>query len=757
MKKITHAIVLTALLISPLHITAQEINRLQSSAAFPDQKLKALKARLADYARQFQLTGVAAAIVQGDQLLWSDGVGTANPLTKQALTADTPHLIASISKTVTAGTLLRLAEQGRLSLDTDIQTYLDFPVRNPNFPAVPITCRQLLSHRASISDTRQFATPVAELYTFGADPKESLSSFCRSYLTPTGSRYSADSFTSSQPGSAYEYSNLGLALAGLVAEKATKTPFATLSQALLFKPLGMKSTSWRLADFPQQATLAMPLTAEDVPYGQYTFPDYPNGGLRTSVNDFSRYLRTVMNGGSLGRNRIFQPATVRDMLQSRSDFSSDQAPLLGYSLGWFHFAFDGIHPDLIGHSGGEQGVNTLMAYNPATRTGAIVFAHEDYSPSGPQALSQAILLSDLMLAAENLKPLPVKQAIQVKQQLREVDCYLTALRKKGFSGQLHLSLNGRPIYSKGYGDADRAKNSPITPATRFAIGSITKTFTATAITVLADEGRLDLHQPMVRYLPGKPTDYPTAWQPITVRQLLHHTSGLGDFLEQGAAIGADPRQPIQPAQVIQLIRDVPLSQAPGSGFAYSNSGYYLLGMIIAQVSGTSYENYITHKILAPLGMHSTSFAFQPTAGQALHAIGYEGEIGTKPTTAVKFDRTVTYSAGALHSTAADLAIWAKAQRPAQFLSPEAWTLALADPTQITTEIAKDSLWFHSTLAARPYFWHDGGINGFDSILLHFPGQELTITLLQNSSLFRNQTPAFDPRTLATRIAKIMKP
>ncbi len=757
MKKLTPAIALTALLVSPLPLTAQVINYVPAAAVLPNPQQTALKARLAAYARQFKLTGVAAAIVQGDQLLWSDGVGTANPLTKQPMTADTPHLIASISKTVTAGTLLRLAEQGRLSLDADIQTYLDFPVRNPNFPAVPITCRQLLSHRASVSDTRQFAIPVAELYTFGADPQESLASFCRSLVTPTGSRYSADSFTSSQPGTAFEYSNLGLALAGLVAEKATKTSFDKLSRSLLFQPLGMKSTSWRLADFPQQATLAMPLTTEDAPYGQYTFPDYPNGGLRTSVNDFSRYLRTVMNGGILGRDRIFQPATVRDMLKSRTSFGQEYAPLTGYSLGWNHYAFDGIHPALIGHAGGEQGVNTLMAYNPATRTGAIVFAHEDYTPTGPQALSQGILLSDLMLAAENLKPLPAKQATQVQHQLREVDDYLSTLRKKGFSGQLHLSLNGRPIYNKGCGAANRAKNTPVTPATRFAIGSITKTFTATAISLLQDEGRLDLQKPMVNYLPGKPTDYPTAWQPITVHQLLRHTSGLGDFLEQGAAAEADPRQPIQPAQVIQLIRDVPLSHAPGSGFTYSNSGYYLLGMIIAQVSGTSYEDYITRKILAPLGMRSTSFAFQPTRGQAPHAIGYEGEIGTKPSTAIAFDRTVTYSAGALHSTAADLAIWAKAQRPAQFLSPEAWTVALADPTQIEPGFAKDNLWFHSTLASRPYFWHDGGINGFDSILLHFPGQELTVTLLQNSSLTFKQLPAFDPRTLATRIAKIMKP
>ncbi len=740
---------------APLPAATPTLLMTRARPAFTAAEQQSLAARLAAYTAQFNMDGAAAAIVQGDRLLWSAGVGTANPLTNLPLTADTPHLSASISKTVTAAVLMRLTEQRLLSLDSDISTILGFPVRHPAYPDIPLTCRQLLSHRGSLTDTQLSLLPTEELYTFGADHAESLESFCRSLFLPSGSRYLAATYGPDAPGTRFEYSNLGIALAGLVAEKAAGVPFDELSQRLILRPLGMTRSGWRLADF-DPATLAMPLNAAGAAYGHYTFPDYPDGGLYTSVNDYSRFLRAIMNGGSLSRTRILQPYTVRQMLTPhRTGYPEDAAPLTGYSLGWSHYAFDGIHPLVIGHAGGEQGVNTLMAFNPATLTGAVVFLHKDFQDRGPATESLAPLLSDFMLAAENLQPLSVREQRRRLAQVSAADRFLTTRQQEGFSGQVFVSLKGRPLLSKGYGEADLGTAAPITPRTRFAIGSITKTFTATAIAILADRGEIDLDHPMVNYLPGTPAEWPAAWQAITVRHLLLHTSGLGDYVEQGAALGVDPRLPLTPEQIIGLFRDVPLTSPPGTTHSYSNSGMFLLGAIITKVSGLSYQVFVEQEILDPLELNDTGFDVPAAAGQEAHAMGYNWSEEGPATPALPFDTSITWSAGALHSTGADLDRWARAQRPGQLVSPAAWEVIQSSQVDASGGIPeagffKQLIWFTGNIDGRPVFTHDGSIDGFAASLIALPEEQLTIAILQNNT-------TTDPNAIAAGLAGLIVP
>ncbi len=323
--------------------------------------------------------GMAGAIVRGDRLVWSGGVGTADLATGAPATSASVFLIASISKTVVAVAVMQLVEEGKMDLDADINTYLPFRVENPRRVG-RITARHLLTHTSGLADDHY--TRVSDtLYTYGADSPVPLGGFLRRMLVPGGDLYSATSFRATPPGAAFEYSNLAVALLGYVAEAVAGVPFHELTRARIFEPLGMTQTAWRLADLPAGG-LAMPYSAARVPYGHYTFPDYPDGGLRTSVDDLSRFLRAVIGGGMLEGRRILRPESVAEMLRVQYPAVSGarRQALTWSGLNAADYpASVGLAdvPGVLGHAGGERGVFTLMFFDPATGAGGIVFVNAD--------------------------------------------------------------------------------------------------------------------------------------------------------------------------------------------------------------------------------------------------------------------------------------------------------------------------------------------------------------------------------------------
>jgi len=306
--------------------------------------------------------GLALGLVKGGRLAYAKGYGLANAEEKRAATPDTLFLLASVSKPVVAVAALQLVEAGKLDLDADINTYLPFPVRVPCAPTAPISTRMLLSHASSIKDNW---TVLKGLYTEGDSPLP-LGEYLKDYLVPGGKYYSrARNFLDAPPGTFSDYANEGVALAAYVVEVLAREPFDRYCVRSVFQPLGMKSTSWRLAGL-DPATLAMPYNRR-APLGHYGFADYPAGTLRSSVRELSRFLLMSMQGGELEGARILKAASVESM-------RTPAFPALDPKQGLVWFWLD---KDRLGHTGSERGVRTVLRFRPADGVGVIVLANGD--------------------------------------------------------------------------------------------------------------------------------------------------------------------------------------------------------------------------------------------------------------------------------------------------------------------------------------------------------------------------------------------
>ena len=270
---------------------------------------------------------------------------------------------------------MQLVEAGSLELDADIGDYLPFTIRHPRYPDTPITARMLLTH---ISGLRDNARIYNKLYEYGADSPISLSELIEGFFTPEGQWYdSKRNFTSSAPGEEFEYSNLGFALLGLLVEEVAEQPFDIYCNEKIFGPLAMDETSWFLRDLTADH-IAMPYRdvsllgrAAYKPYGQYGYPDYPSGQIRTSVTQFARFYQAIMRGGELGGIRILEEDTIALMLTTQlTEETAEQC------LGWIRLT-EGDPAPLNGHGGGEQGVLTMAWFEPETGTGVMVFTNGD--------------------------------------------------------------------------------------------------------------------------------------------------------------------------------------------------------------------------------------------------------------------------------------------------------------------------------------------------------------------------------------------
>ena len=196
---------------------------------------------------------------------------------------------------------------------------------------------------------------------------------------------------------------------------------------------------------------------------------------------------------------------------------------------------------------------------------------------------------------------------------RNIDAFMERLEEQGFSGGLIVAVKGDVILAKGYGFADRAAEAPFTVSTIFPVGSITKQFTGAAILKLETMNKLDVTDPLSKYLEGIPDDK----QSITLHHLLTHSAGFP------AALGFDFKE-IGRDEYIQLAMDAELEFGPGMEYEYSNVGYSLLAAIIEQVSGQSYSQFVREHLFEPAGLESTGYNFHQL-DTTLLAHGYKGD------------------------------------------------------------------------------------------------------------------------------------
>lgn len=256
--------------------------------------------------------GVAGMVFVDGRMVWAKGYGHRDYLRTQPFTTTTPMTIASITKTFTGVAMMRLVAEGKLDLDADVNRYLPFSVRNPRFPDTPITLRMIATHTSSIADRWEVYRAT---YNFGGDTTEPLTDFITSYFAPDGRRYAADNYTMGAPGTAREYSNIGAGLVGFVIERLTGERLDAYTRRHILTPLGMRSTGWFLRDLPV-AELSTQFVAGDgwaIPLPRYEGTTYPDGGLRTSVSDLSRFFLAVLHHGEYDGVRILSAREADEM------------------------------------------------------------------------------------------------------------------------------------------------------------------------------------------------------------------------------------------------------------------------------------------------------------------------------------------------------------------------------------------------------------------------------------------------------------
>lgn len=246
----------------------------------------------------------------------------------------------------------------------------------------------------------------------------------------------------------------------------------------------------------------------------------------------------------------------------------------------------------------------------------------------------------------------------------KVDEYMNALaRLNRFNGAVLVERDGRALVSRSYGMANFEDAVPNTLQTRFPIASMTKTFTATAVMMLQERGKLSVRDLICKHL----SDCPAAWQQITIHHLLTHTSGIPDYTDFPDWL--QTRGQLAPyTSTIARFKDKPLDFPPGEKYKYSNSGYVLLGLIIERVSGQTWEGFLRDNIFAPLKMANTGYDDGKTLIRH-RALGYSRE-GIRLIRAPYLHMPISKSAGALYSTVEDLLLWDKALYTEKLLSPK---------------------------------------------------------------------------------------
>ena len=298
---------------------------------------------------------------------------------------------------------------------------------------------------------------------------------------------------------------------------------------------------------------------------------------------------------------------------------------------------------------------------------------------------------------------------------------------------LAVIRNGTIIKSGGYGMANLELSAPASTKTVYELGSLTKQFTSMSIMMLVEEGKLSLNDRITRFFPAAPP----AWANITIRHLLTHTSGIQNHVAVPGYLGVFKinlfRQSFPDSNEIQhLFFQLPLEFEPGQTWAYDNTGYYLLGLIIEKLSRLSYWSFLKQRIFEPLGMKDTrstdvnDIVFNRASGYTWLDGGYKNQSVLWP--------FVGFSAGSLMSTVEDLALWDAALYTEKLVKRatlnEMWQAAKSNSGSLLPYNCGFG-WFIDTYHNHRIVQHSGGTLGFSSVIYRFPDDSLTVVMLTN--------------------------
>ena len=334
----------------------------------------------------------------------------------------------------------------------------------------------------------------------------------------------------------------------------------------------------------------------------------------------------------------------------------------------------------------------------------------------------ALALTTVASAADAQRP--TRAALQ-----RKVDSLVvSALAEGPVAGMSVAVVRGRDtLVMKGYGVADVENEVAATPQSVYRIGSITKQFTAAAIMQLVEQHEVSLDDSIGKHLPH----LAARWRGATVRQLLNHTSGIPSYTSAGPRWANRMREDLAHDSLLAIVAGDTLDFAPGAQWRYNNTGYYLLGMLIERVTGRSYADDIRERFAKPLGLTSTLYCeTQPIIRR--RAQGYQVGPDKKLVNAAPLSMRQPFAAGALCSTVGDLVAWQRALAAGRVVTPASYT-AMTTPEGAAAGSRYGFGLGRDTLAGRTSVEHGGGINGFNSMLIYYPSDTLSIAVLGNTN------------------------
>ena len=342
------------------------------------------------------IPGFSVALVNSDSVIFKNSYGFSDVSRHIPFTDNTTHTIASISKTFIGLSIMKLIEEGKLSLNQPINDILPFEIKNPHFPKIPITVKHLVTHSSSINDDfddgdkraswlvdptplkyKDYPSDIKESIFYYDGEQSSLSDFITAVCTPHGKWYNETNFSAFKPGETYEYSNAGATIAALIVEIISGSSFSSFTEEHIFQPLGMNDTGWFYKSLNDSySKLYVENDKKVYEFPRYHEASYPDGQLKTTINDLSKYLVEMMKGYK-GKGTLLKQESYSFMLHSqlpRESFDSlDESALNDeYDVG----VFWGIsEPGYRLHSGGMIGVYSIIYFNPETETGVIAFCN----------------------------------------------------------------------------------------------------------------------------------------------------------------------------------------------------------------------------------------------------------------------------------------------------------------------------------------------------------------------------------------------
>lgn len=329
-------------------------------------------------ADEFQCVGIAAVVVKDGEVVYSNAIGYKDLETKEALTCDHMMRIASISKSFTATGLMQHVEKGIISLDDDVSDLIGFTIRNPHHPEVPITLRMVLSHTASFRDKEDYST--------------------LDHINPAVYGDCAESYYEYKPGEGYNYSNLGLNLAGTILEKVSGVRFDEYVRDSVIARLGLcgghnvdmldanmfasiyNYRDGRYVKSPAYSSVAHRLPTYEMGYSAPMFS--PTGGVKISPNHLAQYMMMHMNYGELNGVRIISEQSAREMqtpvwyIQNMHEWEDQYGLCLHEFVDFIddeQYNQPGHYP--VGHTGDAYGLRSVMIWSPADGWGIVAMTN----------------------------------------------------------------------------------------------------------------------------------------------------------------------------------------------------------------------------------------------------------------------------------------------------------------------------------------------------------------------------------------------